>query len=155
VSLACNDCPLKASGVLPPNLGGMDSLILLDLTGNAFEGQLPVEWAAPGQFSALNNLFLGENELSGPIPWQGTAFPSLQLLRIDQNNLEGSLPSDLVLPSLLVLRAFNNSFSDALPPNLLVTFPSINILGLQFNRLSGPLPPEWSRDDMGQEMQEL
>ena len=142
-SLACDNCKVRASGTLPPALSTLSLLTSLDLQYNEFTGVLPVEWANPGQFPSLQSLYLGNNSLSGAVPWKGNAFPRLQLLRLDGNRLTGSWPDSLVLSSLSVLRAFSNQLSGALSPRLLDNMPLLQILALQFNQLSGELPRGW------------
>jgi Leucine-rich repeat (LRR) protein len=141
--LACDNCNVKASGSLAPALSSLTLLTSLDLQYNEFNGPLPVEWGNPGQFPALQSLYLGNNSLSGEVPWRGTAFPQLQLLRLDGNRLSGPWPESLTLPSLSVLRTYNNDFSGTLSPRLLDTMPRLQILSFQFNKLTGDLPRAW------------
>ena len=155
-SLACNGCNVKASGTLPPALSTLTRLTSLNLQYNDFSGLLPEIWAGSGQFLALQFLYLGNNSLSGQVPWRGTAFPQLQLLRLDGNRLSGPWPDDLTLPALSVLRAYDNQFSGTLSAQLLDHMPRIQILSFQYNQLTGELPREWVNSTEAMEkMQEL
>ncbi|KAL4529628.1 hypothetical protein Ndes2437B_g08800 [Nannochloris sp. 'desiccata'] len=155
VTLACNGCSTKASGNLPPALSTLVHLTSLDLQYNEFSGSLPEIWAGSGQFPALQSLYLGNNSLSGQVPWQGTAFPKLQLLRLDGNRFSGPWPDELTLPALSVLRAYNNQFSGSLSTRLLNNMPRMQILSFQYNQLTGELPREWVNSTDAVVMQEL
>lgn len=155
--LQCNDCPLKAQGTLPDTLGGLDALTSLDLQNNSFTSSLPASWAAPDQFPAVLTMYLNSNNLSGPVPWVGSAFLNLQLLRLDDNQLSGTLDflNNLTMQSLLVFRAFQNNFTGALSPTMLTGSPQLQILALQQNQLSGGLPPEWGLSTQFRNLREM
>ena len=52
------------SGQIPPELCNLTLLSFLDLAGNNLSGKIP----ELGSMGSLNQLFLHNNELSGPIP---------------------------------------------------------------------------------------
>ena len=107
--------PNQVSGHIPPALGGLANLELLDLSGNLLSGPLPKEL---GQLSKLEVLFLTANLLSESIPMTFGDLSALRQLRLGGNSLSGGLPATLGR-----LRA-------------------LEILGVAANALSGPLPPE-------------
>jgi Leucine rich repeat len=79
-----------AAGTLPAEIGILDGLAALDLSGNAFSGTIPSEL---GRLSNLQVLALTNNTLTGVTPlqlYQATALTSLDL---DNNLLRGSISS--------------------------------------------------------------
>ena len=135
---------MKASGLLPPLLGALDALTGLDLSGNAFYGGLPSEWAN-SQFPLLLTMYLNDNSLTGSIPWRDTTImPQMLLFRVDANQMSGSLPSNLTFPSLVVLRMNDNIFSGDLEAAFLGNIPKIQILSMQNNKFAGKLPEKWA-----------
>lgn len=56
---------LSLAGSLPAQLANLPSLLLLDLSGNAYEGGIPAAWLAPGAFPSLADADLGRNKLAG------------------------------------------------------------------------------------------
>lgn len=116
------------TGSLPPAIGGLRSLRLLSLQGNAFSGSLPPTWEVPAGGGAANDtrrleqLFLHNNSLTGSLPeaWALLgAFSALRSLWLSNNPLGGSL-----------LAAWGASGA----------FPALQDLNLSSAGLSGPLP---------------
>eukprot|EP00887_Chlorella_sp_A99_P005875 scaffold1.g5875.t1 len=147
LSLPCLDCGAPAEGPLAPDLGQLQELQELTLTGNAFEGALPTAWgAAPGAFKSLQRLNLNRNRLNGSIPqgWVTSwAFPSL----VGGNLLSGSVPAawsaaDSPLPRTVVLNLSSNRFNGTLPERMYGLL-AMKIATLANNSFSGPIPPTW------------
>ena len=87
-------------------------------------------------------LFLGANELSGPIPPELGRLTSLAELELSGNALHGSIPPELGdLTWLQELGLIENQLSGPIPPEL-GNLISLDQLRLDGNALHGPIPPE-------------
>lgn len=64
--------------------------------GNRLTGSLPEAFGSPGAFTALRELTLSDNPLSGSLPaaWgnHSEALPALHLLNLSNTGLAGPLP---------------------------------------------------------------
>ncbi|KAL4424194.1 hypothetical protein ABPG75_001495 [Micractinium tetrahymenae] len=95
------------SGTIPPDWGKQGYLVdgtvnntnvleTLYMHGNQLTGSLPAAFADPGSFTALRELTLSDNPLTGPLPpaWgaRAGALPALQLLNLSNAGLSGPLP---------------------------------------------------------------
>jgi Leucine rich repeat len=106
-----------AAGTLPAEIGILDGLTALDLSGNAFSGTIPSEL---GRLSNLQVLVLTNNTLTGVMPlqlYQDTALTSLDL---DNNLLRGSISSRVGhLTKLTALNVWaNEELTGTLPTEL-------------------------------------
>ncbi|MDE2752100.1 MAG: Ig-like domain-containing protein [Gemmatimonadota bacterium] len=127
------------TGPLPPELGNLGSLTVLELGSNALSGSIPPQL---GDLVNLRRLDLGRNALSGRIPPQLGNLASLGNLRLDNNDLTGSIPPELgTLAQLTSLQLGNNSLGGQIPPEL-GTLANLRNLRLMFNNLTGAIPPE-------------
>ncbi len=72
-------------------LGKLKGLVILDLSGNSFTGELPKEWAA---LESIQELKLHENELSGTLPTEWASLRQLSVLTLFTNRLSGKLPTE-------------------------------------------------------------
>ena len=106
--------PFGLEGSIPPELGQLDDLVLLNLENNGLSGPIP---PGLGDLEKLQRLYLNGNQLSGPIPPGLGDLEKLQWLYLNGNQLSGPIPPRL--GNLTRLRG----------------------LHLDFNRLSGPVPP--------------
>ena len=94
------------SGPIPPELGDLYNLTLLDLGGNRLTGSIPPEL---GNLANLDWLQLAVNALTGPIPTELGGLTNLQTLYIFRNALSGPLPRSLLeLESLRTLSFGSN-----------------------------------------------
>ncbi|KAK1277068.1 putative inactive receptor kinase [Acorus gramineus] len=94
------------------------SLVSLDLSYNMLSGTLPPEIGALEEIKVLN---IGKNNMSGDIPTEITKLRSLLFLDLSNNHFEGSIPDDLP-DSLEGFNVSYNNLSGTVPNNL-IRFP--------------------------------
>ena len=82
----------RLSGGIPPELGTLSSLRVLQFTGNRLSGAIPPELGTPFNLTSLS---LESNQLSGTIPPELANLSNLTLLRLQGNQLSGPLPESL------------------------------------------------------------
>ena len=127
------------SGPIPPELGNLANLTVLDLRENELTGPIPPEL---GNLANLTWLDLRENELTGPIPPELGNLANLTWLHLWANNLTGPIPPGLgKLANLTMLNLGKNSLVGPIPPEL-GNLANLTVLDLIENELTGPIPPE-------------
>ncbi|XP_037440618.1 probable LRR receptor-like serine/threonine-protein kinase At4g37250 [Triticum dicoccoides] len=125
-------------GPISPELGRIEHLRHLDLSGNALNGTLPVDlFRAP----ELRILSLASNGITGPLPEQVGQLRSLRALNLAGNALSGAIPGNLtLLKNLTAVSLASNYFSGALPGG---GFPALQVLDVSSNMLNGTLPADF------------
>ena len=110
------------SGPIPPELGNLASLTVLDLGqfplfGGLLSGPIPPEL---GNLANLTVLDLGDNRLSGPLPEELADLTALRLLHLDKNLLTGPIPAGFGRMSRLqeLTLSFNEDMAGPLPSEL-------------------------------------
>ena len=137
------------TGSIPPALGALKRLKVLDLSYNSLTGSIPPELA---NIESLEVLDLGWNMLSGPIPPELGALANLEILALCVNGrwdggawvggLTGSIPPELGdLANLQYLVLHGNDLTGSIPPEL-GDLANLQTLGLSYNDLTGSIPPE-------------
>ncbi len=127
------------SGRVPPDLGYVDTLEEIYLESNLLTGPIPAEL---GALSALTSLYLHDNSLEGAIPPELGRLSTLQDLRISQNRLTGRIPPELGnLSAVRIIWMDENELEGEIPPEL-ANLSSVRFLYAGFNELSGAIPPE-------------
>ena len=114
------------TGPLPPELGALSKLRVLNLAYNSLIDSIP---GALGNLSSLEILDLGYNTLSGSIPAELGQLRALRILNLCFNRRADR----------------QGRFTDGLNgnlPNALGDLEKLEILNLRSNSLSGPIPPE-------------
>ena len=115
------------TGEIPTELGNLDSMQTLDLSGNSLTGQIPAEL---GNLSSLRYLNLVNNQLTGGIP---STFPYLAFLDLSGNNLTGQIPARMNHRRLTHLYLGGNQFTGCIPAGLRrVGKNDLDTLGLPF-----------------------
>lgn len=112
-------------------------LEILDLSSNAFSGEIP---SGIGGLSSLQLLNLSTNNISGPIPIGIGNLKSLYIIDLSDNKLNGTIPSEIENAiSLSELRLQNNLLSGKVPVQLAKCL-SLRSLVLSHNKLTGSIP---------------
>ncbi|KAF3526369.1 hypothetical protein F2Q69_00050756 [Brassica cretica] len=150
-------------GNIPPSLGNMKMIELLDISHNSFHGTLPKSFVN-GCYS-LKILKLSYNKLSGEIFREPANFTDIMVLSMDNNlftgkigqglqnltdldtlnmsnnNLTGTIPSWIVgIPYLFALLVSDNLLDGEIPISLF-NMSNLGLLDLSANNLSGNIPP--------------
>ncbi|MFQ6625358.1 hypothetical protein Gotur_006074 [Gossypium turneri] len=126
----------KLTGNVPSSICSSSSLYLLDLSENSLSGTIP---DCLGNLSNLGILDLEMNNFIGKIP-NSFANNGLRRLLLNDNQLEGLVPSSLAnSTSLELLNLGNNKLKDRFP-RWLASLSSLQVLILRFNRFYGSLP---------------
>ncbi|KAK4352305.1 hypothetical protein RND71_027823 [Anisodus tanguticus] len=141
-------------GGLDQCLGGMTSLVSLDLSFNHFDGT--VSSSIFNNLTLLENLRFSDNRFDGLLLF--ASFANLSMLEaidltnnefevdtensILGNRLSGGIPvsSQFQASSLLMLDVSDNCLGSTLPTNVLKLFPDLFYLNLSNNALEGTLP---------------
>ena len=127
----------QLSGEIPPALGDLSNLEILEFDRNLLEGEIP---AALGILSNLEILNLYWNQLSGEIPPALGDLSNLEILDLSRNQLSGRIPPQLGnLRSLVELRLRENELSGLIPAEL-GNLSSLERLDLYRNQLEGRIP---------------
>ncbi|GMI90010.1 NEMATODE-INDUCED LRR-RLK 2 [Hibiscus trionum] len=148
------------TGILPPELGNLTHLQVIDLPRNYLNGSIPSSFSQ----LPLTNLSLLANRLSGPIPPEIGEISTLQDLVLEDNLLGGSLPSNLGnLGRLDRLLLSANNFTGTIPesfgnlknltdfridgsslsgqiPNFIGNWTKLSRLDMQGTSMEGPIP---------------
>ena len=129
----------QLAGEIPPELGRLAELSVLDFDGNQLTGQIPPELA---RLPKLRRLLLRDNLLTGEIPSSLGRLADLSLLGLRGNQLTGQIPPELArLSKLTWLLLHDNQLTGEIPPDL-GRLASLQLLDLGGNRLTGQIPPE-------------
>jgi Leucine-rich repeat (LRR) protein len=117
-------------GTIPPSLGNLTSLQVLDLQSNALSGSVP---AVLGNLESLVSLTLHANQLSGTIPIVLCQISTLADLLLQNNALTGSLPEELGNAIMLSnLNVGSNQLTGTIPVNIFL-LPRLRGLYLSHN----------------------
>ncbi|KAF3439463.1 hypothetical protein FNV43_RR17741 [Rhamnella rubrinervis] len=131
---------LGLKGTLPQNFNQLSKLSNLGLQGNLFNGKLPT-------FSGLSELefaYLDNNEFD-TIPYDFfNGLSSIRVLALDRNSFNEStgwsLPDELQKLVLLTNLSLVQCNLAGPIPEFLGTLPSLTVLKLSYNRLTGKIP---------------
>jgi len=126
-------------GTLTPELSILSSLYELTLSDNMITGTFPGDYAS---LSELDTFVLAFNQFEGPMPGFIFRFPDMVYWDIAYNRFTGTLPQDIPerMPDLQVMMMENNDIGGTIPTNL----GSLNLrrLHMDDNALTGTIPTE-------------
>ena len=129
----------QLTGTIPPELGGLASLVELNLGGNRLTGLIPSELSS---LTNLEELYLWGNQLTGPIPAELGGLANLERLWLNGNQLTGEIPSELgSLTNLDGLSLNDNQLTGEIPAGV-GDLTSLKWLYLDNNQLTGEIPAE-------------
>lgn len=152
---------MELYSIIPANIGDLDRLQIIRLTGNQLKGEIPNSILnlpniqvlklnsnslignipdSIGLLIDLDTLWLNNNQLSGGIPQRIFSLDGLQDLRLDNNDLDGSISENLGdLSSIQYLRLDNNNLSGGIPQSIgnLINLRRLYLLN---NNLSDQIP---------------
>jgi hypothetical protein len=128
------------SGVLPPELALVTSLVGVDLAGTT---ELGIQGKIPSEFGLLRNLRafrVPGNNIGGSLPIEIGQWTNIAHLDLRGNIFKGRMASELGLLTRLVdLRMSGNKFSGSIPSNL-SGLGSLEVFEAGDNLLTGSLP---------------
>ncbi|XP_073526191.1 uncharacterized protein [Phyllobates terribilis] len=128
---------LKLRGSIPPHIGNLSFLHILELTNNDLIHQIPEEI---GALKRLKVLDLMNNSLGGEIPVNLSRCSQLRSLILSNNKLEGVIPIELGrLSKLQSLGASKNNLTGTIPLSL-GNLTLLQDLRLAFNSITGWIP---------------
>jgi Leucine-rich repeat (LRR) protein len=128
------------SGSLPRCLGNFgDSLVILDLQRNKFEGRIPKNWIKGGQLKIIK---FSQNKFQGHLPRSLAKCTMLKVLDLSDNQFNDGFPFWLGhLPNLEVLILRSNKFNGSMGAvQTYFKFPRIHIFDISNNNFIGMLP---------------
>ena len=126
-------------GTIPPEIGNLKDLMILDLAENFLSGSIPSELM---KLDKLGRLELSNNLLSGSIPPELGLTSRIWSLSLNNNQLTGQIPAEIgQARSLWILSLSGNQLSGPIPGELGSLY-QLTRLSLSSNPLSGNLPPE-------------
>ncbi|MDE0681184.1 MAG: Ig-like domain-containing protein [Gammaproteobacteria bacterium] len=131
-----------ASGPIPPRIEKLTRLKILNLAENKLTGSIPSEI---GNLTSLVELHLDNNRLTGSIPGQLADAAGLEQIHLPNNDLSGALPDSLAkLGKLRLLDVSGNSISGNIPASF-GEFAQLSYLNLSYNNLGGGIPAELAK----------
>ncbi|KAH9672556.1 putative receptor-like protein kinase [Citrus sinensis] len=126
-------------GSIPPSVGNLTCLKVINLQENNFHGQIPDEI---GRLQQLQDLNLTYNYLSGSIPSNLSHCRELRVFDTSANGLIGQIPDRLSsLEKLEIIRLGRNNLTGNIPA-WIGNFSSLHVLWLALNDFHGNIPIE-------------
>ncbi|XP_031379396.1 receptor-like protein 9DC1 [Punica granatum] len=127
-------------GQLPPEYFQLSNLTYIGLSGNMFDGFLPIPPVTTEVYTAVGNKFTGE------IPSSFCNITTLFFINMSNNSLTGKIPQCLinVNTNLAILALEKNRLRGPIPEILARKNCSLNAVTLSQNHLQGKLPRSWA-----------
>nr|XP_027102700.1 receptor-like protein 33 [Coffea arabica] len=130
---------LGLQGSIPPDIGNLSFLSSIDLSGNNFHGNLPMEEGMV-HLRRLRYISLANNNFGGEVPpWFGS-LPNLRVLDLSSNSFVGGIPISLFNASKLesISIMFNQVQGNI--PREIGNLGNLKILRMANNQLTGFIP---------------
>ena len=131
------------SGQIPSEIGELDSLVFLLLGGNELEGEIP---ASLMNLLGLASLSLNDNQLTGHIPLEIAGLVNLETIDISNNQLTGEIPEGLSNPADLY---YVNLSNNQLAGYITEQFCDMHFVDFSGNRFCAPYPECYSEEELG------
>ena len=131
------------SGQIPSEIGELDSLVFLLLGGNELEGEIP---ASLMNLLGLASLSLNDNQLTGHIPLEIAGLVNLETIDISNNQLTGEIPEGLSNPADLY---YVNLSNNQLTGYITEQFCDMHFVDFSGNRFCAPYPECYSEEELG------
>ena len=131
------------SGQIPSEIGEIDSLVFLLLGGNELEGEIP---ASLMNLLGLASLSLNDNQLTGHIPPEIAGLVNLETIDISNNQLTGEIPEGLSNPADLY---YVNLSNNQLTGYITEQFCDMYFVDFSGNRFCAPYPECYSEEELG------
>ncbi|KAF7847413.1 hypothetical protein BT93_L2989 [Corymbia citriodora subsp. variegata] len=130
-------------GHVPSSIGALQDLHVLYLANNMLTGEIP---SSIGNLTLLNRLYLPSNDFYGEIPQSLGNCRQLTELVLPNNNLSGSIPGELLSLSTIsiIFSLAHNQLSGSLPSQV-GSLANLVELDLSYNKLTGPIPSSISK----------
>ncbi|KAL5853984.1 hypothetical protein ACOSQ3_003776 [Xanthoceras sorbifolium] len=126
-------------GTVPPQLGNLSFLAVLDISNNSFYGSLPDEFA---HLRRLLHIDFNYNQLSGTVPSSIFNISSLRQLRLRYNQLSSFANMSGGGPNNLTYLVLSENMLEGEIPYFILKFKQLEILDLAFNKFKGGIPKE-------------
>ncbi|KAI9116070.1 hypothetical protein K1719_013000 [Acacia pycnantha] len=128
----------RLTGTVPPSIGNLTFLRVLNLSINSFHGEFPNE---VGRLLYLQILVITLNYFTGVIPSNLSHCKELTVLSAASNNFTGNIPTWIGnLSSLSYIGLGVNNLHGSIPKEM-GYLSGLTFLGLNGNYLSGTVPP--------------
>ncbi|CAM0151186.1 unnamed protein product [Urochloa decumbens] len=158
-------------GEIPPAIASLSGLSYLDLSGNSLHGHIPSEISSMGHLSLLNlnynnlkgrhipaslgnltalvDLYIAQNMVTGRIPAELRKLTSLEYLGLSSTLLTGPIPEYFGnFTELLSLQLDSNQLSGTIPLSV-GNLSKLSNLTLNTNQLRGPISPSlWNQTNL-------
>ncbi|XP_016647018.1 PREDICTED: receptor protein kinase CLAVATA1 [Prunus mume] len=130
-------------GGIPPELGSLSSLQVLDMASCNLSGTIPTNLSL---LKNLNSLFLQVNRLSGGIPPELSGLVSLMSLDLSINDLTGEIPQSFSeLKNITLINLYKNNLYGPIP-RFVGDFPHLEVLQVWENNFTFELPENLGRN---------
>ncbi|XP_039052126.1 leucine-rich repeat receptor-like protein kinase TDR [Hibiscus syriacus] len=125
------------SGVIPPEIRYLTSLVNLNLSGNYFEGPLQ---PSIFELSQLRTLDISHNNFNSTFPPGVSKLRLLRIFNAYSNDFKGPLPKEFVRLRFLEQLNLGGSYFEGEIPVVYGSFTRLKLLDLAGNALEGSLP---------------
>jgi len=124
----------QISGSIPNEVGNLTDLRNINFDFNQFSGNIPVEL---GSLTNLTDLSFWDNQLSGTIPVELGNLTNLEIFSLEYNQLTGTIPAEFA--NLTAMRSFwlNNNQLTGDVPDIFSSMPALYYCSISDNQLTG------------------